>query len=80
LAIKPYYKEFNRETGKWLWVLLAEDYEKVRQGYACPNCLEDFNGVYMLECPVCNHMADTLADFIGLPDYMVPEPDPIYSE
>jgi hypothetical protein len=34
----------------------------------------------MIECPVCNHMADTQADFIGLPDYMVPEPDPIYSE
>ena len=79
MAITPIYKEFDRQTGRWLWALAQPDYDKVHDGYACPNCLEDFHGVLLVECPACGHMSDANADFVALPDYMVPEPDPIYS-
>lgn len=61
-------------------MLNRRDFDKVREGYGCPNCLEDFNGVLLLECPVCKHMRDADADFVPLPDYMVPEEDPVYTD
>jgi len=75
----PIYYEI-RPNGSTLWALGQRDYDKIKDGYGCPNCLEDFNGVLLLECPVCKHMRDTHNDFLALPDYMVPEPDPVYSE
>ena len=72
MAIEPIYKEFNHQTGKWLFALAPDDFEKVRQGYACPNCLEDFNGVIRVKCPVCPHVRDE-GDFVDTPQYMLPE-------
>lgn len=40
-------------NGEILWALKPESYEKVRLGYACGHCLEDFLGVALLECPTC---------------------------
>jgi hypothetical protein len=79
LAIEAIYKEFNRETGRWLYALKPDDFEKVRQGYACPNCLEDFGGVILVKCPVCPHVRSE-QDFVDLPNYMIPEPDPVYHD
>jgi hypothetical protein len=80
VAIRPYYTEVNPHTGRALFALNKDDFEKVRDGYGCANCLEDYFGVYLLTCPVCKHERDLWNDFVALPDYMVPEPDPIYSE
>jgi hypothetical protein len=41
--------------------------------------LEDFGGVIRVKCPVCPHVRDE-GDFVELPAYMVPEPDPVYHE
>ena len=57
MAIKPiYWSPPLRPGERPLFALTPEDYEKVRQGYGCPECLEDFYGVYMLQCPVCKHI------------------------
>lgn len=42
----------DSETGPE-FVLGPDDYEKVRQGYACSNCLEDYHGVWRPKCPAC---------------------------
>lgn len=80
MAISPIYKEYNHQSGRWLFALREDDYRKIREGYGCPNCIEDFQGVILLECPACGHMRDADNDFVALPDYMVPEPDPIYHD
>ena len=56
MAIIPIYTRPPLIPGERpLFALTPDDYEKVRQGYGCPECLEDFYGVYMLRCPVCGH-------------------------
>jgi hypothetical protein len=42
--------------------LAPADYHKVMAGYACPECLADFGGVYRLVCPVCRFQRDVDAD------------------
>lgn len=73
--IKPIYTEIHPYTGRPLHLLYADDYEKVRQGYGCSYCLEDYNGVWMPQCPVCRHISDYGGgDFIGVPPpHMIPE-------
>lgn len=51
--IKPIYSEFDFEANRWLFGLEKDDFEKVQAGYACGECLEDFQGEYKLVCPVC---------------------------
>lgn len=55
-----------------LWGLGPEDFHKVRLGYACPECLEDFNGVYTPVCPVCSHTRDIQRDLQATPDHFLP--------
>lgn len=75
MAITPIYKHFDHASGKWLFALAPDDFEKVRQGYACPNCLEDFGGMIRMKCPVCPHVRDVDTDFVATPQYMLPETD-----
>lgn len=42
--------------------LTPADYHKVMAGYACPDCLADFGGVYRAVCPVCRFRRDIDAD------------------
>lgn len=73
--IHAFYTEVHPVTGRTLFMVSARDYEKIRQGYGCPNCLEDYNGMYLIQCPVCQHMTDFGGgDFIPVtPEHMIPE-------
>lgn len=72
MAIIPVYAEEDLRTGAINWGLTVQDFEKVRQGYGCPKCLEDFNGVWLMTCPVCGHQRNEPTDFIPTPDHMRP--------
>ena len=72
MALKPIYSEFDRASGKWRWGLGRDDFEKVRQGYGCHDCLEDFHGVVLLTCPACGHKRDQALDFLPTPDHFQP--------
>ena len=57
MAIIPLYTKPPLVPGERpLFALSKEDFEKVRQGYGCPECLEDYNGVYLPQCPLCKHV------------------------
>ncbi len=51
------------EGGGIVFGLGPGDYEKVRQGYACGHCLEEFlvggTLVQLPKCPTCGRLADT---------------------
>lgn len=51
--IKPHFSTFDPERNAWVFGLDQDDFEKVQAGYACGECLEDFNGEWKLRCPVC---------------------------
>jgi hypothetical protein len=73
LAIEPIYvyEPLGRQ-GDLVFGLTESDYLKIVNGYGCPKCLEDYNGIWRAKCDVCGHKAD-LADFQGLaPDFMQP--------
>lgn len=53
--IKPLYSKYDHLANRWVFGLLQEDFDKVQQGYACGECLEDFQGEFKLICPVCRH-------------------------
>jgi hypothetical protein len=53
--IKPIYSRFDYTKNRWEFALTPEDFEKVQQGYACGECLEDFMGEFKLVCPLCKH-------------------------
>lgn len=70
MAIIPLSTEILPD-GRPKFTLAPADHEKVRQGYGCPNCLEDFtefgaNGVTVVfgKCPVCKHVIDPHRDFL----------------
>lgn len=82
MAIIPVYIEENYQgTGLTLFGLRPADHEKIRQGYGCPNCLEDFTewGAHGMvaafaKCPVCGHRIDANHDFTVPPQYWLPDP------
>jgi DNA-directed RNA polymerase subunit RPC12/RpoP len=68
------------EDGRPRFGLSPDDHEKIRQGYGCPNCLEDFTEhsggiVVYAQCPVCKHRIDVNADFVETPRYWMPDPN-----
>lgn len=81
MAIRAVYIEI-RQDGTPLFGLTPSDHEKIRQGYGCPNCLEDFTehansvvtAVYA-KCPVCKHRIDANVDFVESPRYWMPDPN-----
>lgn len=74
MAIIPTYTGTDERTGRTLFALNSDDFRKVTQGYGCPTCLEDFNGVYMSKCPVCGHERDLAQDVVPTPRYWLPDP------
>lgn len=72
MAIKPTYYEEDLFTGEMRWGLAPDDFKKVVEGYGCPKCLEDFNGVFLLTCPVCKHTRIPERDFLPLPEHWKP--------
>ena len=73
MAIPHLYAEEDLRTGEILWLLRQKDFEKVRQGYGCPKCLEEYNGLCLDTCPVCGHTRDMMRDFTDIvPDHMLP--------
>lgn len=81
MAIKAIYTEVQPD-GRPLFGLTPEDHEKIRQGYGCPNCLEDFTeygagGVVAAfsACPICKHRINPDQDFVSAPGYWLPDPN-----
>lgn len=72
------YAEPNPVTGKTMWGLAFKEFEMVRNGYACPECLLDFEGIVRMVCPVCGHTLDTSADFAAEPAHWKPDPNDPY--
>jgi predicted amidophosphoribosyltransferase len=52
LALRPIWKKQHELSGEWIFGLRSEDLAKVKAGYACSRCLEEFD-TYTEECPVC---------------------------
>ena len=56
MPIDPVYAE-SAEGGGLVFGLGPDDFEKVRQGYACAHCLEEFlvggTLVQLAKCPTC---------------------------
>jgi len=62
--LKPIFEEHDPVTGRLLRAgLSAEDFERVRLGYACPECLVRFR-TYLTRCPVCGHERDLGRDIV----------------
>ena len=82
VAIKAYYTEVNPVSGRALFALNRDDYEKIRQGYGCPNCLEDYQGMYLPTCPLCKHSTDfSDHDFLPvIPTWMAPSDPSLLDE
>jgi hypothetical protein len=73
--IKPVYSRYDRTTGQYMWGLGPDDYERIRQGYGCPRCLEAFE-FYTARCPVCRaEIALEREIFSEPPPYWKPSPE-----
>ena len=35
------------------FALEHDDFEAIRQGYGCGNCLADYRGIHLEKCPTC---------------------------
>lgn len=53
MAIRPLAERWNDERQEMEFLLSDADFEKVRQGYGCSYCLEDFHGMWLAKCPTC---------------------------
>jgi hypothetical protein len=60
--IKPIYSKFDYAAERWVFGLSPEDFDRVQKGYACGNCLEDYNGIWRPSCPVCNKENEIVVD------------------
>lgn len=73
--IEPVY--WGRDDdGRPVAAFSDEDYERIRQGYGCPNCWQAFS-IVMVKCPVCQlDLASNLDPHMAnLPDGWAPSPD-----
>lgn len=71
--IKPIYVD-HLEDGRRVAALGERDHARVREGYACGECLATFNSRERF-CPGCGHQLDTSVDLVDfLPDYWKPDP------
>ena len=74
--IRAYYTYVDPFTNRALHAVSRRDYEKILDGYGCPRCLEDYNGIWHAKCYVCGHspIKDSNADFVPvIPEFMVPQ-------
>jgi hypothetical protein len=51
--VKPVYQTQDPETGEVTKGYSQSDYAKIREGYACGLCGEDYKGRQHAICPVC---------------------------
>lgn len=79
MAIKAVYTQ-ELPNGEVLFGLTPEDHEKIRNGYGCPKCLEDFteygaNGIVVAfgACPLCKHTLSD-RDLMDVPQHWLPDP------
>jgi RNA polymerase subunit RPABC4/transcription elongation factor Spt4 len=63
--LKPIWKKRD-QFGEWIFGLSPDDVERVRQGYACSRCLEEFD-THTKVCPVCREPTEILSDFVIVP-------------
>lgn len=64
----PIFREEDPATGRLLNGLGPEDYQRVLDGYGCPDCLAQWN-LYMAACPVCGWVRDIGRDVEKPPGY-----------
>lgn len=57
----PIYSRTDPTTGRKLHGLGPADYQKVLDGYACPDCLAEFSS-YTLRCVLCGWQRDLAGD------------------
>lgn len=64
----PIYDRTDPATGRVLHGLSPQDFQKVRDGYACPDCLAEY-GTYTPKCVLCGWERDIAADIARAPAY-----------
>jgi predicted ATP-dependent serine protease len=62
----PIFMQTDPATGRRLNGLGPQDFNKVREGFACAECLAEFSH-YTLKCPVCGWTRDLEADLSEAP-------------
>ena len=66
--LRPVFQREDPTTGRTLNGLAPADFDKVTAGYACPECLAEFN-TYTHQCPVCRYTRNLLEDVESAPAY-----------
>lgn len=66
----PIFRREDPVTGRMLNGLGPEDYRRVLDGYACPDCLAKFY-TYTAACPLCGWQRNIVNDVQNAPDYWV---------
>src|ERR1051325_4272284 len=64
----PVYSDDEVPGRETRHALTPTDFQKVRDGVACPRCLADF-GTYRPVCPVCGHERDIEKDIVRAFDW-----------
>ena len=72
--MEPIYYDFGPDGP--VAVFSDEDFEKMRLGYACPNCWQSFT-MALLKCPVCQQdLTRSLDEHIReMPEFAKPSAD-----
>ena len=63
----PVFTDQDPNTGRQRNGLTYDDFEKVRTGYACADCLAEFS-TYTVTCPVCGLSRNVAYDLGTAPD------------
>lgn len=66
----PIMKRTDPFTGKVLNGLGPDDFERVRSGYGCHQCLAKFK-TYLVTCPACGFVRNVEQDIEGAPELWV---------
>ena len=76
--LEPVYRGFT-DDGQPIGMFSEEDFEKIRAGYGCPQCWQEFT-IIMVKCPVCGKDLSSNLDpsIRPVPDGWAPGPDHDY--
>ena len=66
--LRPVFRQYDPVTDRSMNGLAPDDFRKVLEGYACPDCLAEFY-TYLPQCPVCGFKRDVALDIQQAPDY-----------
>jgi predicted amidophosphoribosyltransferase len=50
--MEPIYYGTDTETGEPIGVFAPDQWERIKAGYACPRCWQEFSMIFT-KCPVC---------------------------